>query len=389
MIINSLLDSDLYKFSMQQAILHQFPGAMVEYKFKCRTPGINLVQHIEEIKHEIGEWCTLRFADDELLWLSGIRYLKVDYIEYLRNYKPNPMYVHVIPMVDDSIEIIIRGPWVTTVLYEVPILAIVNEVYFKHMNKTPKEVADGCLERLSNKIITIKEMVLNDFKFADFGTRRRFSLEVQYHVLKILKSELPNNLVGTSNVLFAKKLGLTPIGTHAHEWFMACQSMVRLCDSQKFALQKWADEYRGDLGIALSDCLGMEAFFRDFDPYFSKLFDGCRHDSGDPYVWCDKLIDHYKKYGIDPKTKRAVFSDGLTIPKAIELYRKYHEEIQCVFGIGTNLTNDVGLEPIQIVIKMTSCNGAPVAKLSDSPGKQMCEDQQYLDYLKSVFNIKE
>ena len=389
MIINSLLDSDLYKFSMQQAILHQFPGAMVEYKFKCRTPGINLVQHIEEIKHEIGEWCTLRFADDELLWLSGIRYLKVDYIEYLRNYQPNRMYVKVIPMVDDSIEIIIRGPWVTTVLYEVPILAIVNEVYFKHMNKTPKEVADGCLERLSNKIITIKEMVLNDFKFADFGTRRRFSLEVQYHVLKILKSELPNNLVGTSNVLFAKKLGLTPIGTHAHEWFMACQSMVRLCDSQKFALQKWADEYRGDLGIALSDCLGMDAFFRDFDTYFSKLFDGCRHDSGDPYVWCDKLIEHYKQFGIDPKTKRAVFSDGLTIPKAIELYRKYHEEIQCVFGIGTNLTNDVGLEPIQIVIKMTSCNGAPVAKLSDSPGKQMCEDQQYLDYLKSVFNIKE
>lgn len=389
MIINSLLDSDLYKFSMQQAILHQFPGAMVEYKFKCRTPGINLVQHIEEIKHEIGEWCTLRFADDELLWLSGIRYLKVDYIEYLRNYQPNRMYVKVIPMVDDSIEIIIRGPWVTTVLYEVPILAIVNEVYFKHMNKTPKEVADGCLERLSNKIITIKEMVLNDFKFADFGTRRRFSLEVQYHVLKILKSELPNNLVGTSNVLFAKELGLTPIGTHAHEWFMACESMVRLCDSQKFALQKWADEYRGDLGIALSDCLGMDAFFRDFDTYFSKLFDGCRHDSGDPYVWCDKLIEHYKQFGIDPKTKRAVFSDGLTIPKAIELYRKYHEEIQCVFGIGTNLTNDVGLEPIQIVIKMTSCNGAPVAKLSDSPGKQMCEDQQYLDYLKSVFNIKE
>ena len=389
MIINSLLDSDTYKFSMQQAILHQFPGAMVEYKFKCRTPGINLVQHIEEIKHEIGEWCTLRFADDELLWLSGIRYLKVDYIEYLRNYQPNRMYVKVIPMVDDSIEIIIRGPWVTTVLYEVPILAIVNEVYFKHMNKTPKEVADGCLERLSNKIITIKEMVLNDFKFADFGTRRRFSLEVQYHVLKILKSELPNNLVGTSNVLFAKKLGLTPIGTHAHEWFMACESMVRLCDSQKFALQKWADEYRGDLGIALSDCLGMDAFFRDFDTYFSKLFDGCRHDSGDPYVWCDKLIEHYKQFGIDPKTKRAVFSDGLTIPKAIELYRKYHEEIQCVFGIGTNLTNDVGLEPIQIVIKMTSCNGAPVAKLSDSPGKQMCEDQQYLDYLKSVFNIKE
>jgi len=207
-------------------------------------------------------------------------------------------------------------------------------------------------------------------------------------VVEILAKELPDNFIGTSNVDLARRYNLKPIGTMAHEFIQAAQALTRIKDSQKFAFDTWAKEYRGDLGIALSDCLGFEAFLNDFDMFFSKLFDGARHDSGDPYIWGEKLIAHYESFGIDPITKSAVFSDGLDFSKAIEIHETFKDRIKVSFGIGTNITNDTGFKAPQIVIKMTECDGRPVAKISDSKGKMMCKDDDYLKYLASVFNIQ-
>ena len=212
-------------------------------------------------------------------------------------------------------------------------------------------------------------------------------------MLRVLSAKLGTGalgqLAGTSNVYFAMTLGLTPLGTMAHEYLQACQSLgPRLRDSQVFGFESWAREYRGDLGIALSDVYGIEPFLRDFDLYFCKLFDGARHDSGDPFAWGERMIAHYKAMRVDPKTKILIFSDGLTVPKTIELYQQFNGRCQLAFGIGTNLTNDLGYEPLQIVIKMVECNGQPVAKLSDTPSKNMCTDEKYLAYLRQVFDIQ-
>ena len=183
--------------------------------------------------------------------------------------------------------------------------------------------------------------------------------------------------------------GLTPLGTMAHEYLQACQAVgPRLRDSQVFAFNMWAREYRGDLGIALSDVCGMDAFLRDFDLFFCKLFDGVRHDSGDPFEWGEKLIAHYEKMRIDPRTKTMVFSDSLNIPLAMRLFEYFKGRVRTSFGIGTNLTNDLGYEPLQIVIKMTRCNGQPVAKISDEPSKAMDYDPSYVAYLREVFQVR-
>jgi nicotinate phosphoribosyltransferase len=173
-----------------------------------------------------------------------------------------------------------------------------------------------------------------------------------------------------------------------HEYLQACQALgPRLRDSQVFALETWAKEYRGDLGIALSDVYGLDAFLRDFDMYFCKLFDGARHDSGDPFVWGERIIEHYLANRVDPRTKALVFSDALTFPLAIQIARRFQGRVRVSFGIGTNLTNDLGLQPLQIVIKMVRCNGQPVAKVSDAPEKTMCDDPAYLGYLRHVFDL--
>ncbi len=189
--------------------------------------------------------------------------------------------------------------------------------------------------------------------------------------------------------MYAAKHGLTPLGTMAHEYLQACQALgPRLRDSQTFGFEIWAREYRGDLGIALSDVYGMDAFLRDFDMYFCKLFDGARHDSGDPIVWGERLLEHYERNRVDPRTKTLVFSDSLDFPRVIELYTRFKDRARIAFGVGTNLTNDLGYTPLQIVIKMVRCNGQPVAKLSDSPEKNLCDDTAYLAYLRQVFEIK-
>lgn len=389
-IITSPLDTDLYKFTMQQCVLHRFPNAIVEYEFKCRTEGIDFKPYVREIEGQIELLCQLTFKDDELEFLKRLRFMKEDYIEHLRLFRFNSKFVEV-SLKGKDLVIKVKGPWYHTILFEVPILAIVNEVYFRNNGFYKADTYIEGEKRLVEKMNEIKAF-LNVFKFADFGTRRRFSRVWQEYVLETLSNDSiirTKNLTGTSNVYFAKKFNLTPIGTMAHEFLQAAQALgPRLIDSQKFALENWVQEYRGDLGIALSDVLGMDAFLKDFDLYFAKLFDGARHDSGDPYEWCKKLIAHYKNFKIDPRTKIAVFSDGLNVPLALNLARTFNDQINTSFGIGTNLTNDLGPKALQIVMKMVRCNGQPVAKVSDSSGKQMCQDDTYLTYLCQVFGIK-
>ena len=402
MIINSLLDTDLYKFTMMQVVLHQFPAAEVEYRFQCRNagaPGIAaLAPFVNEIREEIRDLCSLHFQDAELAYLKALRFIKSDFIDFLGIFKLNEKYVTVTALPTGEIDVVIKGPWLHTILFEIPVLAIINEVYFRNTQKQP-DLSEG-RKRLDTKIAQLQASGLEELKIADYGTRRRFGRAWHEEVLRTLVKRLGTGqsqakdegllgqLAGTSNVLFAMKLGLTPLGTMAHEYLQACQALgPRLRDSQVFGFEVWAKEYRGDLGIALSDVYGMSAFLRDFDLYFCKLFDGARHDSGDPFHWGERMLAHYQANRVDPKTKILIFSDGLSVPRTIALYQRFRGRCQLAFGIGTNLSNDLGYTPLQIVIKMTRCNGQPVAKLSDTPSKNMCNDEKYLAYLRQVFDI--
>ena len=387
-IIQSLLDTDLYKFTMMQAVLHQFPGAQVEYKFKCRSAGVQLAPYMDEIRDEIRQLCELHFTEDELAYMRGMRFIKSDFVDFLGLFKLNQKYIHLTALPNGEIDIRVRGPWLHTIMFEIPVLAIVSEVYFRN-TQPGLDLTEG-RRRLQDKIALMKGV--HDLKIADYGTRRRFSLEWQREVLQTLQADLgtgpDGQLTGTSNVLFAMELGMRPMGTMAHEYLQACQALgPRLRDSQVFGFEQWAQEYRGDLGIALSDVYGMNAFLRDFDMYFCKLFDGARHDSGDPFQWGERMIEHYQANRVDPRSKVIIFSDGLTIPRCIELHERFRGRIQTAFGVGTNLTNDLGPDALQLVLKMIECNGQPVAKISDTPGKTMVEDEGYLAYLRQVFDL--
>ncbi|MDV2860499.1 nicotinate phosphoribosyltransferase [Psychrobacter sp. CAM01] len=397
-IITSLLDNDLYKFTMLQAMLHQFPQTHGVYRFRCRN-NKDTVYPLADIKdaleQQLDSLCELRFLEDELEYLRGLRFIRSDFVDYLELFKLKRRFITVSTDEKARLCIDIEGPMIQAMFFEVFVLAIVNELYFSALSDA-KVLAEG-QRRLDAKVELLHHYAAEQssyspntppFIVADFGTRRRFSKSWQAHVVETLHKAAPKIVGGTSNVYLAKKLGMTPIGTMAHEFMQAFQALdVRLRDSQKAALEAWVHEYRGDLGIALTDVVGMDAFLRDFDLYFAKLFDGLRHDSGDPYVWGDKAIAHYKKLKINPKTKILTFSDGLDLDKAWELHQYFKDRIKTSFGIGTNLTNDMGITPINIVLKLVECNGQPVAKLSDSPGKTMINNDTYLAYLRQVFEV--
>ncbi len=386
MIITSLLDTDLYKFTMMQAVLHHYPAAQVQYRFKCRTPGVPLADHIEEISAQIDALCSLRFRADELDYLRGLRFIKSDFVDFLGLFHLDRKYIrlHASRTVPGELELDIEGPWLHTILFEVPLLAIINEVWFRHAARADNGEGE---RRLEAKMARLRSGGA-DCVIADYGTRRRYSRDWHARVLPMLKAGLGAQFAGTSNVYFAREYGMTPLGTMAHEWLQAFQALgPRLRDSQAVAFDVWAKEYRGDLGIALSDVVGLKAFLRDFDLYFCKLFDGMRHDSGDPLQWGEDILAHLERMRIDPRSKTLVFSDGLDVDKVLRLYERFRGRCRLAFGIGTNLTNDLGPTPLQIVIKMIRCNGQPVAKLSDSPGKSMCEDEGYVRYLRQVFEL--
>ena len=390
-IIQSLLDTDLYKFTMWQAMLHSHPQTQAEYSFVCRNqPTYPLAELLADVNEQLDHLCTLRFAPSELAYLRGLRYIKSDFVDFLRIFSFQREFITATAE-GDVLRIQAVGPQVHTMAFEIFVLAIVNELYFRRFD-AQAALTQG-RERLQAKVELLRAFanepaVRHPFEFFDFGVRRRFSRDWQREVVGTLKREVPMYFKGTSNVLLAKELDLVPIGTMAHEYLQTYQALgVRLRDFQKAALEGWVQEYRGDLGVALTDVVGMDAFLADFDLYFAKLFDGLRHDSGDPIVWGEKALAHYTKLRIDAHTKRLVFSDGLDLQTAIRLYRTFGDRTQTGFGIGTNLTNDVGFTPLNIVMKLTGCNGQPVAKLSDSPGKTLCEDQTFLAYLRQVFQI--
>jgi len=387
-IIESLLDTDIYKFSMMQAVLHQFPGAEVEYRFRCRTTDHDLRALRRPLERELEHLCTLKLGPEELNFLASQRYFKTDFIEFLRLFQLQSRFVEV-GEADGQLAITIRGPWLHTILFEVPLLAIVSELYTRHRH--PDLDFGDARRLLSEKVEQVRALDRPaGFVFADFGTRRRFSRAWHEEVVATLAREIPDSLRGTSNVRLAKDLNLVPIGTMAHEFIQAAQALgPRLAETQRFAFEVWAREYRGDLGIALSDTYSLKAFLRDFDMFFCKLFDGARQDSGDPMAWGEAMIAHYESNRVDPKTRNLVFSDSLTIPRAAEIWRRFRDRINVSFGIGTNLTHDTGTDPINIVIKMTECNGQPVVKLSDSPGKIVSTDQHYLAWVRQAFDVPE
>ncbi|MEN9844701.1 MAG: Nicotinate phosphoribosyltransferase 2 [Pseudomonadota bacterium] len=390
-VIQSLLDTDLYKFTMWQTMLHLHPQTQAEYTFVCRnTPAYPLAELLPEVNRELDALCRLRFTKDELDYVQAMRFIKSDFVDFLRIFSFQRDFVHA-EADGPHLRITARGPQVHVMGFEILVLAIVNELYFRRFD-APTAIAEG-RRRLAAKVAMLDEFgqetpERHPFELFDFGVRRRYSREWQREVLQTFKDTHSRFFKGTSNVQLAMELGLVPIGTMAHEYLQSYQSHgVRLRDFQRVALEDWVQEYRGDLGIALTDVVGMDAFLTDFDLYFAKLFDGLRHDSGDPLIWAEKALAHYAKLRIDPHTKRLVFSDGLDLTTAIRLYRALGSRTQLGFGIGTHLTNDMGLTPINIVMKLTHCNGQPVAKLSDSPGKTLCDDETFLAYLRQVFHV--
>ena len=390
-VIASLLETDLYKFTMWQAMLHGSPQASAEYRFACRNrPRYPLAELVQDVGAELDHLCALSFRADELAYLRGLRFMRSDFVDFLRIFRFQRDFIEV-RADGEQLAITARGPQVHVMGFEIFVLAIVNELYFRRFDVGAALAEGRC--RLDAKIAQLQALQRepprrHPFEIFDFGARRRFSGAWQREVVTALRDRLPGVFKGTSNVLLARDLGLVPIGTMAHEYLQSYQALgVRLRDFQKAALEAWVHEYRGDLGIALTDVVGMDAFLADFDLYFAKLFDGLRHDSGDPVAWGEKALAHYARLRIDAHTKRLVFSDGLDVPTAISLYRHFADRTQLGFGIGTQLTNDVGLAPLNIVMKLTHCNGQPVAKLSDSPGKTMCDDQTFLAYLRQVFGI--
>lgn len=380
-MVYSLLDNDLYKFTMAQCVFHNFPNVPVEYDLSIRSKDIDLRPFKEEIEREIRQLDSLMLHPTEYNYLRSIRFLSKDFVDWFKLFKFNTTEHIVLTEEDNNLKLTIKGNWLDTIFYEVPLLAIISESY--HTSDGSMKLAE-CMERLNSKVDLIQSYG-DEFKFAEFGTRRRNSYLIHDHVIGYLSNTVPNNLVGTSNVHFAMKYNINPIGTIAHEMIQCSQVLFPLKSHQKDIMDLWNKEFDGDVGIMLSDTLGTDAFLRDFTYKFAKSFDGVRQDSGDPFEIGYKIVNHYKSFGIDPKTKTIIFSDSLDIPKAIGLYNEFKDKIKVSFGIGTNLTNDCGGVPLSIVIKVQECNGFPVAKISDTPEKAMCRNVAYLDYLKSIF----
>lgn len=389
-IVTSLLDTDLYKFNMDQVIFHKHTDLCGEYYFKCRNKGVTFSEEVvREINEQIDHLCTLRFTKKELDYLRSIRFIKSDYVEFLRLWRPIREYVTVSRSESGELDIVVSGPLFSAMQFEIYLLEIVNEVYFR-MNYDYETLKRSAEERLDQKIKDFSSGKYT-FKFAEFGCRRRLSREWEDTVVKRLTSET-NNCVGTSNVYLAMKYDLTPIGTYAHEFVQMYQGIDRipLAYTNQYAMNDWYDEYKGDNGTALTDTITTDLFLLDFNRSMVNNYTGVRHDSGDPFEWGEKMIRHYQKYGADPRTKLLLFSDSLDFDKAQKLYDHFTGRARVSFGIGTFCSNDTNENALNIVIKLQYVNGRPVAKLSDNPEKAMCRDSEYLDYLKSsvAFRIK-
>lgn len=389
-IITSLLETDMYKFSMGQAIYHQFSDYKTTWTFKCRNKDVKFTNvMVNEIIAQIEAYCKLQFTEDELEYLSNIRWIRGSYVDFLRLWRPR--FEDFTISIDDEcgLSIETHGTWLNTSMYEIPTLAIVNEVYFR-MAYDYDDLLDSFKERLDIKFENLKSGHWYAGTFSEFGLRRRLSAEAQELVVEKF-SHLNDTLhsaskfIGTSNVYLAKKFGLTPVGTMAHEWIMCVgqgNHKHNPAYSNWYALDAWIKEYGVLNGIALTDTITTDCFLRDFQLTYATLFSGVRHDSGGTYEWGEKMINHYESLGIDPKTKTLLFSDSLDFERADKLVRHFHNRVNVAFGIGTYLSNDTKVPALNIVMKVTKCNGMDVAKISDDEGKGMCKNPDYVNYLK-------
>ncbi|WP_164123684.1 MULTISPECIES: nicotinate phosphoribosyltransferase [Sphingobacterium] len=368
--LDSILDNDFYKFTMQYAVVKLFPKARSKYQF------INRGQHsfppgfAERLKVAINHMAALKLSKSEKTFFSETcPYIDPTYFDFLQGYRYDPEEVS-ITQTEGELSVKIEGLWYRTILWEVPIMSLICELYYEMRNEKRvdnAEVTDIVTKKM-NKYDKLKITI------ADFGTRRRHSYAVHDLVIKTLKEHPSNTFIGTSNVHLAMKYETKPIGTHAHEWFMFHAAKYGYKMANLLGLENWSNVYRGDLGIALSDTYTTEAFFRQFDKKLTKLFDGVRHDSGDAIEFADKTIKHYLGKGIDPLSKTIIFSDGLDYEKVKKISDYCNGKIGFSFGIGTDFTNDVGLERMNIVLKMTETlpedgEWTPVIKLSDEPLK--------------------
>lgn len=389
-IITSLLETDMYKFSMGQAIYHQFSDYKTTWSFKCRNKDVKFTDEmVAEIKEQIQAYCKLRFTEDELQYLDSIKWIRGSYVNFLRLWSPRYEDFTITNDGACGLSIEVEGTWLNTSMYEIPTLAIVNEVYFR-MAYDYEDLLESFKERLNTKFENLKSGHWYAGTFSEFGLRRRLSAEAQELVVEKF-SHLNDTLhsasrfIGTSNVYLAKKFGLTPVGTMAHEWIMCTgqgNHKHNPAYSNWYALDAWIKEYGVLNGIALTDTITTDCFLRDFQLTYATLFSGVRHDSGDPYVWGEKMLEQYRKLGIDTKTKTLLFSDSLDFERADKLYRYFCKDINVAFGIGTYLSNDTKVPALNIVMKVTRCNGMDVAKISDVEGKGMCKNPDYVDYLK-------
>ena len=385
-IIVSLLETDMYKMSMGQAIYHQFSDYKTTWSFKCRNKDVHFTDEmVEEIKRQIRLYCNLRFTEDELEYLNHIKWIKGSYVDFLRLWKPRYEDFEITTNAECGLAIETKGTWLNTSMYEIPTLAIVNEVYFR-MAYDYEKLMKSFRERLQKKIQLLTDGTYQLGAFSEFGLRRRLSAEAQeLAIQELAKANYPySKFVGTSNVYLAKNFGLTPVGTMAHEWIMCVgqgNHKHNPAYSNWYALDAWVKEYGVLNGTALTDAITTDCFLKDFQLTYATLFSGLRHDSGDPIAWGDKMIEHYKALEIDPKTKTLLFSDSLNFEKADKLYRYFKDKAKVAFGIGTYIANDTDVPALNIVMKTTACNGMDVAKISDTPGKGMCKNPDYVHYL--------
>lgn len=393
-IINSLLETDMYKFSMGQTIFHQFTSYKTTWTFKCRNKDVHFTDEmVEEIKEQVQAFCQLRFTEEELEYLDNITWIKGTYVDFLRLWQPRYEEFTITTDAPCGLAIDAAGTWLNTSMYEIPVLAIVNEVYFR-MAYDYDVLLKQFKRRLDEKVRLLEEDTYRLSDFSEFGLRRRLSAEAQEMAVKaIAEVDLPadSHFIGTSNVYLAKKFNLKPVGTMAHEWIMCTgqgNHKHNPAYSNWYALDAWVKEYGILNGIALTDTITTDCFLRDFQLTYATLFSGVRHDSGDPYEWGDKMIAHYNSLGINPRTKTLLFSDSLDFERATALYDYFKDKAKVAFGIGTFISNDTDEEALNIVMKTTKCNGMDVAKISDVAGKGMCKNPDYVDYLNRCIDYR-
>lgn len=392
---------DFYKWTMLQAMLHQLDhkgGIKLRYRYTVRSKAANTARVKEALREAIDAFEDRHvLLPTELHHARAIRFLKPVFIDdHLRDIRLHPKDMVQIGEKDGELTIEIEGG-ITASLLETILLATVAELMTQLAFPTTAErlaASDRGIAQLQVEVQKIKKAAAAEparsFRLVEGGTRRRFSLHHHQRVMQLLHEEIPDQLFGTSNIHFAFGMGLRPIGTQAHEFGMLFQQHGgTLKTFVARALQAWVEEYRGDLGYALPDVLTTEAFLESFDLYFAKLFDGIRWDSGDPHAWTELVVGHLRKLGIDPATKFAVYSDGLKIDAALDLWRRYEgNPWKTSYLIGTFLTNNIpGHKALSQVIKLVAVNGQPVAKISDEPAKAICDSPEFLATLKRTFGI--